>query len=145
MDAGQRDKLFAWVTKNQGSPDLVNRSFVRAVETRYSWSRIDQLHGGYVQGAANSATLSGTFLIPNEGVQLNSPVINGHLAVIGNAGVDIADLLIAIAIAVGDLQERGTVSGSGIRPGEQPNARFWSCLILQSWGPPPNAERPFNP
>ena len=43
---------------------------------------------------------------------------------IGNAGVDIADLLIAIAIAVGDLQERGTVSGSGIRPGEQPNARF---------------------
>jgi hypothetical protein len=35
--------------------------------------------GANVQGAANGATLSGTFLIPNEGVQLNSLVINGHL------------------------------------------------------------------
>jgi PEP-CTERM motif len=35
--------------------------------------------GGNVQGAANGATLSGTFLIPNEGVQLNSLVIDGHL------------------------------------------------------------------
>jgi hypothetical protein len=35
--------------------------------------------GGNVQGAANGATLEGTFLIPNEGVQLNSLVIDGHL------------------------------------------------------------------
>jgi hypothetical protein len=44
-----------------------------------------------------------------------------HL-VIGNPGVDIADLL--IAIAVGDLQERGTVSGSGIRPGSSQMLAF---------------------
>jgi hypothetical protein len=35
--------------------------------------------GGNVQGAANGATLDGTFLIPNEGVQLNSLTIDGHL------------------------------------------------------------------
>jgi hypothetical protein len=35
--------------------------------------------GGNVQGAANGAMLAATFLIPNEGVQLNSLVINGHL------------------------------------------------------------------
>jgi PEP-CTERM motif len=35
--------------------------------------------GGNVQGAANGATLQGTFLIPNIGVQLNSLVIDGHL------------------------------------------------------------------
>ena len=35
--------------------------------------------GGAVQGAANGATLQGTFLIPNEKVQLNSLTIVGHL------------------------------------------------------------------
>jgi len=35
--------------------------------------------GGSVQGAANGATLQGTFLIPNEKVQLNSLTIVGHL------------------------------------------------------------------
>ena len=35
--------------------------------------------GGNVQGAANGATLEGTFLIPDEGVQLNSLTIDGHL------------------------------------------------------------------
>jgi hypothetical protein len=35
--------------------------------------------GGNVQGAANKATLQGTFLIPNEGVQLDSLTIDGHL------------------------------------------------------------------
>jgi hypothetical protein len=35
--------------------------------------------GGNVQGAANGATLNGTFLIPNLGVQLNSLIINGHV------------------------------------------------------------------
>lgn len=35
--------------------------------------------GGNVQGAANGATLDGTFLIPNMGVQLNSLTIDGHL------------------------------------------------------------------
>jgi len=35
--------------------------------------------GGNVQGAANGATLQGTFLIPNQGVQLNSLIIEGHL------------------------------------------------------------------
>jgi hypothetical protein len=35
--------------------------------------------GANVQGAANGATLQGTFLIPNEAVQLNSLVIDGHL------------------------------------------------------------------
>ena len=35
--------------------------------------------GNNVQGAANGATLQGTFLIPNEGVQLNSLTIEGHL------------------------------------------------------------------
>jgi hypothetical protein len=35
--------------------------------------------GGSVQGAANGATLDGTFLIPNEAVTLNSLDIVGHL------------------------------------------------------------------
>jgi hypothetical protein len=35
--------------------------------------------GGSVQGAASGATLSGTFLIPNEAVTLNSLIIDGHL------------------------------------------------------------------
>jgi hypothetical protein len=35
--------------------------------------------GANVQGAANGATLFGTFLMPNLGVQLNSLTINGHL------------------------------------------------------------------
>ena len=35
--------------------------------------------GGSVQGAANGATLQGTFLIPNQKVQLNSLTIDGHL------------------------------------------------------------------
>ena len=35
--------------------------------------------GGSVQGAANGATLEGTFLIPNQKVQLNSLTISGHL------------------------------------------------------------------
>lgn len=35
--------------------------------------------GGNVQGAANGATLSGTFLIPYDTVQLNSLTINGHI------------------------------------------------------------------
>lgn len=35
--------------------------------------------GANVQGAANGATLSGTFLMPNLGVQLNSLTIDGHL------------------------------------------------------------------
>ena len=35
--------------------------------------------GGSVQGAANEATLSGTFLIPDEAVALNSLIIHGHL------------------------------------------------------------------
>jgi hypothetical protein len=35
--------------------------------------------GGSVQGAANKATLQGTFLIPNEKVQLNSLTLEGHL------------------------------------------------------------------
>ena len=34
---------------------------------------------GNVQGAANGAMLAATFLIPNQGVQLNSLTINGHL------------------------------------------------------------------
>jgi PEP-CTERM motif-containing protein len=35
--------------------------------------------GANVQGAANGATLFGTFLIPNLGVNLASVTINGHL------------------------------------------------------------------
>ena len=35
--------------------------------------------GGEVGGAANGATLNGTFLIPNQKVNLNSLTINGHL------------------------------------------------------------------
>jgi len=35
--------------------------------------------GGNVQGAANNATLSGTFLIPNQGVNFSSLTIDGHL------------------------------------------------------------------
>ena len=35
--------------------------------------------GANVQGAANGATLEGTFLIPDLGVQLNSLTIDGHL------------------------------------------------------------------
>lgn len=35
--------------------------------------------GGSVQGAANGATLEGTFLIPNQAVTLNSLLIDGHL------------------------------------------------------------------
>lgn len=42
--------------------------------------------GGNVQGAANGATLDGTFLIPNMGVQLNSLTIDGH--VFGGAARD---------------------------------------------------------
>jgi len=40
---------------------------------------INFLGGGSVQGAANGATLFGTFLIPNAAVTLNSLIIDGHL------------------------------------------------------------------
>jgi hypothetical protein len=42
--------------------------------------------GNNIQGAADGATLEGTFLIQNEGVQLNSLVIDGH--VFGGAAGD---------------------------------------------------------
>ena len=60
------DKLDGALTLTGGiTPDQVLINFIGS--------------GGNVQGAANGATLDGTFLIPDMGVVLNSLTIDGHL------------------------------------------------------------------
>lgn len=79
INGGATDYVVLNVTADSGNKLDGALTLTGGITSNHVLINFVGIGGANVQGAANGATLSGTFLIPDLSVQLNSLIIDGHL------------------------------------------------------------------